>query len=177
MRFYPTFGFLEFRFVNKERWIFSKAVKISDFWSLFGWIDKYKPASSKSNSSLDNPYCLRLVIVSLAVNVGKLHPLINEDNFFCWVYNDFCSSLLLSDIIDFLRMQKPVVESRLHKKVSEYTKIFLNMLKFFIALFGGAMKKFFTNWSSIFIWNIRQFKDKEFRIHTKLFATVEKINV
>ena len=68
MRFYLTFGFLGF----KERWIFSKVVKISDFRILSGWIEKYKPALSKSDSSWDNSYCVRSVIVSLAVNIGKL---------------------------------------------------------------------------------------------------------
>ena len=29
----------------------------------------------------------------------------------------------------------------------------------------------------VFIRNIQQFKDKEFGIHTKLFATVEKVDV
>ena len=30
---------------------------------------------------------MKLVIVSLAVNIGKLRSLVSEDNFFCWVYN------------------------------------------------------------------------------------------
>ena len=42
----------------KERWIFSKVVKISDFRILCGWIEKYKPALSKSDSSCDNSYCV-----------------------------------------------------------------------------------------------------------------------
>ena len=40
---------------------------------LSGWIEKYKPALSKSDSSWDNSYCVRLVIVSLYVNIGKLY--------------------------------------------------------------------------------------------------------
>ena len=71
------------------------------------------------NSSWDNSYCVRLVIVLLAVNIGKLQPLVSEDNFFYWVYNDFCSDFLLCDVIDCLRMQKSVVESCLDKKVSD----------------------------------------------------------
>ena len=59
-----------------------KSVKISDFRILSGWIEKYKPALSKSDSSWDNSYCVRLVIVSLAVNIGKLQSLVSEDNFF-----------------------------------------------------------------------------------------------
>ena len=57
-------------------------MKISDFRILSGWIEKYKPALSKSDSSWDNSYCVRLVIVSLAVNIGKLQSLVREDNFF-----------------------------------------------------------------------------------------------
>ena len=57
-------------------------MKISDFRILSGWIEQYKPALSKSDSSWDNSYCVRLVIVSLAVNIGKLQSLVSEDNFF-----------------------------------------------------------------------------------------------
>ena len=82
----------------KERWIFLKAVKILNFQILSGWIEKYKPGLSKLDSSWDNSYWARLVIFSLAVNIGKLQPLASEDNFFCWVCNDFCSNLLLCNI-------------------------------------------------------------------------------
>ena len=44
-------------------------MKISHFRILSVWIEKYKPALSKSDSSWDNSYCVRLVIVSLAVNI------------------------------------------------------------------------------------------------------------
>ena len=54
-----------------------------DFRILSGWIEKYKPALSKSDSSWDNLYCVRLVIVSLALNIGKFQSLVSEDNFFC----------------------------------------------------------------------------------------------
>ena len=57
-------------------------MKILDFRILSGGIEKYKPASSKSDSSWDNSYCMRLVIVWLAVNIGKLQSLVSEDNFF-----------------------------------------------------------------------------------------------
>ena len=56
---------------------------ISGFRILAGWIEKYKPALSKSDSSWDNSYCVRLVIVQLAVNIGKLQSLVSEHNFFC----------------------------------------------------------------------------------------------
>ena len=57
-------------------------MKILDFQILSGGIEKYKPALSKSDSSWDNSCCMRLVIVSLAVNIGKLQSLVSEDNFF-----------------------------------------------------------------------------------------------
>ena len=42
------------------------------FLNLSGWIENYKPALSKSDSSWGNSYCMRLVIVSLAVNIERL---------------------------------------------------------------------------------------------------------
>ena len=47
------------------------------------WIEKYKLALSKSDFSWDNSYFVRLVIVSLAVNIGKFQSLDSKDNFFC----------------------------------------------------------------------------------------------
>ena len=82
MRFYLTFGFLGFKVVNK-RMINLFTGGFSDFQNLSGWIEKYKPALSKSDSSWDNSYCVRLAIVSLAVNIGKLESLVSEENFFC----------------------------------------------------------------------------------------------
>ena len=79
-------------------------MKISDFEMLSGWIEKYKLALSKSDSSWDNSYCVRVIIVSLAVNLDRLQSLVSEDNFFCLVYNDFSSDFLLYDVIDFARM-------------------------------------------------------------------------
>ena len=58
-------------------------MKISDIRILSGWIEKYKPALNKSDSSWDNSYCVRLVIIWLAVNLGKLQSLVSEHNFFC----------------------------------------------------------------------------------------------
>ena len=46
MRFCLTFSLLRFKVVNKR-----KVVKILDFRILSGWIEKYKPALSKSDSS------------------------------------------------------------------------------------------------------------------------------
>ena len=78
-------------------------MKISDFPILSGWIEKYKPALSKSDSSWNNSYCVRLVIFSLAGNIGKLQSLVSEDNFSCWVYNDFCSDFLLLQCYRFCK--------------------------------------------------------------------------
>ena len=55
-------------------------MKILDFRILYGWMDT--PALSKSDSSWDNSYCVRLVIVSLDGNVGRLQFLVSEDSFF-----------------------------------------------------------------------------------------------
>ena len=104
MHFYLTFGFLGFKIVKKWTMNLFKGMKISDFRILSGWIKKYKPVLSRSDSSWDNSYCVRLVIVLLAVNIGKLQSLVSEDKFFCWVYNDYCSDFLLYDVIDFVKM-------------------------------------------------------------------------
>ena len=57
-------------------------MKILDFQTFSGWIEMDKPAWSKSDSSWDNSYCVRIVMISLAVNIGKLQSLVSEDNFF-----------------------------------------------------------------------------------------------
>ena len=82
MRFYLTFGFLGFKVVKKRTMNLFKVMKISDFQTLSGWIEKYKPALSKSDSSWDNSYYVRLVIVSSAVNIGKFQSPAREDIFF-----------------------------------------------------------------------------------------------
>ena len=105
--------------INK-RWIFSRVVNISDFRILSGCIEKYKPALGKSDSSGDNSYCVRLVIVLLDVNVDILQFLVNEDIFLCWVFSNFWSDFLLWDVADLLRMQKSIVDSCLDKKVSDW---------------------------------------------------------
>ena len=78
MRFYLTLVSSDLRLLRNERLIFSKVARISDFRILSGWIEKYKPALSKSDYSWDNSYCARLAIVSLAVNIGKLQFLVND---------------------------------------------------------------------------------------------------
>ena len=83
MRFYLSFGFLGFKIVNKGTMELFKGGEDFGFSNLTGWIEKYKPALSKSDSSWDNSYCVSLVTVSLAVNIGKLQSLVSEDNFFC----------------------------------------------------------------------------------------------
>ena len=83
MNFYLTFGLLGFKVVKKRTMNLFKVVKFSDFRILSGWIEEYKLALSKSDSSWGNSYCVRLVIVSLAVKIGNLQSLVSEDNFFC----------------------------------------------------------------------------------------------
>ena len=89
MRFYLIFSFLGFKVVNKRTINFSKVVKISDFRILSGWIEKYKTALIKLDSSWDNSYCERLVIVSLDVDVDRLQFLVSDDNFFCCGFSNF----------------------------------------------------------------------------------------
>ena len=104
MRFYLAFGFFRFKIFNKGTMDLFKGSEDFGFRILSAWIEKYKPALSKSDSFWDNSYCARLVIVLLAVNIGKLESLVSEDNLFCGVYNDFCSNFLLCDAIHFVRM-------------------------------------------------------------------------
>ena len=140
MHFCLAFGFLDLKLLRNERWIFSKVVKILDFRILSGWIEKYKPALSKSDSSWDNSYCVRLVIVSLAVNIGKLQSLVSEDNFFCWVYNDF----LLYVIIDFVRMWNSIIESCVAKtfshRLSSFERCWSSILCLLMALRSSLLR-------------------------------------
>ena len=55
---------------------------VPDVQILSGWIQKYKSDLCKSDSSWDNSYCVRLVIVLLAVNIRRLQSLVSEDKFF-----------------------------------------------------------------------------------------------
>ena len=105
MRFYLNFGFLRFKVANKRTINLFKGCEDFGFLNLLSdWIEKYKPALNKSVSSWDNSYCVRLVIVSLAVDIGKLQPLVSDDNFSSEEYNVFWSDFLLCDVKDFLRM-------------------------------------------------------------------------
>ena len=92
MRFYLTFGFLGFKVVQKRTMNFSKVVKISDFRILSGSIEKYKPVLSKSDSSWYNSYCMRLIIVSLAVNIDKLQSIVSEE--LTVIFNSFINKLM-----------------------------------------------------------------------------------
>ena len=77
----------------------------NEYFGIFsGWIEKYKPALSKSDSSRVNSYCVRLLTVLLTVNLGKLQPVVREDNFSFQEYHDLCSDFWLCVVIDFLRM-------------------------------------------------------------------------
>ena len=71
-----------------------------DFLIVSDWIEKYKLALNRSDSSWANSDCVRLVIVLSDVNIGKLQPLVSEDNFFCWVYNDSAAISFLRNVND-----------------------------------------------------------------------------
>ena len=107
---------------------------ISDFRILSGQIEKYKPALSKLDSSWVNSYCMSLVIVCLAGN-----PLSVKIIFFVeCIYNNFCSNFLLYNVIDFVRMQKSIVESCVDKKFSDrlssFERCWSSLLRLLMAL-------------------------------------------
>ena len=56
-------------------------MKTSDFRILSDCIEKYKPALSKSTSSWDNSYCVRLVIISNSSYCVRL--VIISNNSYC----------------------------------------------------------------------------------------------
>ena len=59
-------------------------MKISNFRVVSGWIKKYTTPLSKSDSSAwYDLYCVKLVMDSLAVNIGQLQSLVSQGNFFC----------------------------------------------------------------------------------------------
>ena len=129
----------------KEQWISSKVVKISDFWILSGWIKKYKPVLSKLDSFCDDLFCVKLLIVLLAVNTGKLQHLVSEGNFFCWVYYDFCSDLILYDIKDFSRIFKSLVENCLDINFSDILSCFELYWNSLWRLLMGVRKRLLQN--------------------------------
>ena len=57
------FGFLGFKVVQTRTMNLFKNSENFEFSKLSGWIEKYKPALSKSDFSLDYSFCVRLVIV------------------------------------------------------------------------------------------------------------------
>ena len=83
MCFYLIFSFFELKVADKRTTNLFEGSEDSDFRILSGWIEKYKPALCKSDSSWDNSYYVRLVIVSLDVNLGRLQLLVSEDSFLC----------------------------------------------------------------------------------------------
>ena len=70
MYFYLSFSFSGFKVADKRT--INLFEDSEDFVLSTGWIEKYEPVLSKSDSSWDNSYCVRLVIVSLDVNLGRL---------------------------------------------------------------------------------------------------------
>ena len=89
MCFYLIFSFLVFKVVDKGTMNLFKGSEDSGFRILSGYIEKYKPALSELDSSWDNSYCLRLLIVLLDADVGRLQFLVSEDSFFCCIFSDF----------------------------------------------------------------------------------------
>ena len=114
----------DLRLLINKRLFFSKIVKISKFWLLSVWTEKYKLPLIKLDTLCDNSYCVRLLIVSLAVNVVRLQLLIIEGNSFCCVFNAFCSDFLLCDVMDLLRMYKSRIESCLDKRIKHWLSSF-----------------------------------------------------
>ena len=73
----------------------------------------------------------------------SFQSLVSEDNFFCWVYDDFCSAFLLYDVIDF------VSSSQLRRVLGIHfrTTIVLNLCKWY-----GADSEL---WHSTLCWCVR----------------------
>ena len=62
---------------------------------LSGWIEKYEPVLSKSYSSCDYSFCVRLIIVLLALNIGKQHSTttcFDSYNYLCFKIIDKANS-------------------------------------------------------------------------------------
>ena len=92
--------FSDLMLLRNEWWTFSKLVKISDFWILSCWIEKYKPILSKSDSSWDNSYCVRLVFHSIAF-LDVFISGINYQNFILQTYYKFIYTGLLLNVESF----------------------------------------------------------------------------
>ena len=149
---------------------------MSDFRILSGWIEKYKPSLSKSDSSWDNPYCVRLVIVFLAVNIGKLQSLVCEDNFFCWVYNSFCSDFLLHNVIDLVSMLKSIEESCVDKRLLDRLSSFEKCWSFLLRLFMALRRTLLRIHKASLLETFGSLKIRNFG-YTKLFVFAEKVDV
>ena len=158
-----------------EQLIFSRVV-MTVFWILSGWIEKYKPALSKPDSPSDNLYSARLVIILLAVNISKLQSLVSEDNFFCWVYNDFCSDFLLHDVMHCVWMYKLTVES-LDKKSFRIDWFLLKHIEVLYYDDWWLYESLLRIDEASLLKISPKFKEKGFQIHNKLFAIFEKVSV
>ena len=82
MSFYPIFSFFGTKVIDKRTMNLFEGCKYFRFSNFICWIEKNKPGLSKSDSSWDNSYCVRLVIVSLDVDVGMLQFFVSVDSFF-----------------------------------------------------------------------------------------------
>ena len=191
MYFYLIFSFLGFKVVDKQTMNlfyptrqnskiqskFTKVVKISDFRFFSGWIEKCKPALSRLGSSWDNSYCVRLLIVSLDVKLSRLQFLVSEVNFFCCVFSDIWNNFLLWDVINQLRIQKSIVDSCFDKKFSDWLSSFETCWSSLLRLLMALRRSLLCIDKASLFEIFGSLKDKELRIHNKLFAIVEKINV
>ena len=115
-------------------------MSISNFLILPGWIERYKTALSKSASSWYNLYCVRLIIVLLDVNVGRLQFLVSDDDFFWCVFINFGSDFSLWDVMDHLLISKSIVDSCLDKKVSDWLSYFESLWSSLLNLLMGLRR-------------------------------------
>ena len=107
---------------------------------------------------------MRLVIVLLAANVGRLQFPFSGYIIFVVPLTDFA-------VIFIVRCYGCVKDVEVNsrklfgQKGFQLTQFFWNMLKFFIVFLDGATKESFMYWWNIFIGNIWQFKDQKFHRH------------
>ena len=92
--------FLGFNVVKKRMMNLFKGSEDFGFWILSGWIEKYKPALSKSDSSWDNSYCVRLVFHSIAF-LDVFISGINYQNFILQTYDKLIYTGLLLNVESF----------------------------------------------------------------------------
>ena len=113
-------------------------MRILDFQILFGLIENYKPASGKSDPSRDNSNYVRLLIVSLAVIVGRLELLVSE-------------KLKVHSMIETRHLKNIVIFMELFSYLLRSNK---NQLIFFGKQLGNKGKRKFSASRDVFPCNI-----------------------